>query len=90
MELLYPHARLLAPILRSFKPDFLSEDLKFIRFLGESEGFQEAQDCVADFRGTTRASRNILWRWCRIRVSGRKAGKLARRLCHPECNRPFC
>jgi hypothetical protein len=62
------------------KPEFSEEDLKFIHYLGEAKDFQEAEGIVADFREVNRVSRSVLRKRCKLRVSGRKAGKLVREL----------
>ena len=85
-EFLYPHARLLVPVIRTLRPSLLEEDLKFIRYLGEAEDFQEAEDNVATFRDANRGTRSFLRKRWKLRVSGRKAGKVARQLFLISCN----
>src|SRR5262245_37569598 len=77
-ECLYWHARLFAPVLRRLKPDFFTPDFDFIRYLGNASGFREARANAADFRDGAR--RNFLRNALKIRVSGRKAARLAQRL----------
>ena len=79
-KLLYPHARILVPVIRTLRPKFSDEDLKFVRYLGEAEDFQEAAGNVADFREVNRVSHSFLRKRCKLRVSGRKAGELVRKL----------
>ena len=78
--LLYAHARILVPVIRTLRSNFSEEDLKFVRYLGEAEDFQEAAGTVADFREINRVSRSFLRKRCKLRVSGRKAGELLRDL----------
>jgi len=79
-KFLYPHARVLVPLIRKLKPGFFDEDLKFIRYLADAEDFQEAEGNVADFRHANRWNRGFLRSRCKLRVSGRKAGKVVRQL----------
>lgn len=79
-ELLYGHARAVAPCIRKIRPDFFAEDFKFIRYLGEAADLREAWATAADYQDANAAKRNS-WRIrLRLRVSGRKASKLASRL----------
>src|SRR5579859_5195989 len=81
--LLFPHALFVVPLLSKLMRKCWAEDLKFIRHLGDSEDFQEAEATLSEFRGANRWSRNFLRTRCRLRVSGRKAGKLIRDLFLP-------
>lgn len=77
---LYWHARLLAPVLRMVKSDFFAADFKFIRYLGAATDLQEATVDLLNFRDTTLRNRGS-WRTdLKIRVSGRKASRLAHEL----------
>ena len=78
--LLFPHALLVVPLLSKVMRGCWNEDLKFIRNLGDAEDFQEAEATLSEFRGANRWSRNFLRNQCRLRVSGRKAGRLIRDL----------
>lgn len=78
--LLFPHALLLVPLLSTMMRGCWNEDLKFIRHLGDAEDFQEAEATLSEFRGANRWSRNFLRNQCRLRVSGRRAGRLIRDL----------
>lgn|SRR5690348_12595215 len=78
--LLFPHAVLVVPLFSKLMRKCWAEDLKFIRHLGDSEDFQEAEATLSEFRGANRWSRNFLRTRFRLRVSGRKAGKLIRDL----------
>jgi hypothetical protein len=61
-------------------PSCWDEDLKFVRHLGDAEDFQEAEATLSEFRGANRWSRSFWRNRCRLRVSGRKAGKVIRDL----------
>ena len=79
-ELLYRHAKLVAPVVRKLRRDPFAEDFRFVRDLGEATDLREAMACVADFQVA-----NIAWRrfWrttLKIRVSGGKATRLAQQL----------
>jgi hypothetical protein len=59
------------------KPDFFAEDLKFIRNLGAVTGLREAGAEAQDFHQVNRARPSFFRTGLRIRVSGRKATRLA-------------
>jgi hypothetical protein len=75
--LLYWHARFLAPLVRAIKPDFFVEDFKFIRYLGEAVDVRQAKVDVLDFKDLDRKHWRLLHTGFRIRVSHRKARRLA-------------
>jgi hypothetical protein len=79
-ELLYSHARLVAPVLATLRPDFFAEDFRFIRYLGEATDLREAKASAAEFQDSNAARRGFLRTRLRIRVSGWKATQLAHRL----------
>ncbi len=77
---LYWHARPFAPVLRLLMPKLFAEDFKFIRYLGASTGLREAVVDLMNFRDTN-LGRAGFWRGeLKLRVSGRKASKLAQEL----------
>ena len=78
--LLFPHALLVVPVLAKIVPGCWAEDRKFIRHLGEAEDFQEAEATLSEFRGANVWSRSFWRNQCKLRVSGKKAGKLIREL----------
>ncbi len=81
---LYWHARLLVPVVRRLKPDFFAEDVKFIRYLGASTGLREVDADLMSFRDAN-LGRPSFWRTTlKIRVSGRKASRLAQQLLAAE------
>ena len=77
---LYWHARLLAPALRFLNPGLFESDFRFIRYLGAATDWQEAKTDVNNFH-VLNDGKPSFWREAlRLRVSGRKATKLAREL----------
>jgi hypothetical protein len=76
-QFLYWHARILAPVVRLLKPDYFAEDFHFIRYLGEAADVRQARVDAQDFKDFERKN----WRWLhsglKIRVSHRKARRLA-------------
>ena len=77
---LYWHARLLAPVVRRLNPDFFTEDFKFIRYLGESTSLRETNADLMNFRDANLGKPSFWRTTLKIRVSGRKASRLARQL----------
>jgi hypothetical protein len=77
---LYGHAKPLVGILRVLKADFFFEDLKFIEALGVAVDQKEVRADAANFRDANRHGRGFLRRAWRLRVSGRKAMRMAREL----------
>jgi hypothetical protein len=76
-KFLYWHARILAPLFRAVSPDYFREDFEFIRFLGEAVDVRQAKADVLDFRDLTQKHWRLLHTSFRIRVSHRKARKVA-------------
>ncbi|MCX6930173.1 MAG: hypothetical protein NT154_44235 [Verrucomicrobia bacterium] len=77
---LYWQGRLLASVVRKLKPDFFVQDFRFIRYLGESTGLREVGVDLLNFRAAN-IGKPSFWRTgLKIRVSGRKASKLAQEL----------
>src|SRR5437660_4407865 len=79
-ECLYAHAKLVSPMLRKLRPDFFAPDFKFVRHLGMPTGTEEAASDALDFQDTNKGNRSFLRTGLRIRVSGRKAFRLAQSL----------
>jgi uncharacterized protein YjbI with pentapeptide repeats len=79
-ELLFRHARLVAPVVRKLRPNLFAEDFKFIRYLGEAPDFREAKAHAADFQDANLARKSFWRTTLKIRVSGGKAIKLAQQL----------
>jgi hypothetical protein len=79
-ELLYGHAKLVAPVIASLRMACFAEDFRFVRDLGEATDLREAMACVADFQVANIASRRVWRTTLKLRVSGRKATRLAQQL----------
>jgi len=77
---LYAHARPLAGILRVLDANFFFEDLKFIDALGVAVDSKEVRADAANFNDVNRHGRGFLRTGWRLRVSGRKAMRMAREL----------
>ena len=71
-------------------PDFFKEDFKFIRYWGASTGVRETNADLMNFRDAN-LGRPSFWRTTlKIRVSGRKASRLAQQVfaAEKEANLP--
>ena len=79
-KLLYGRAKFVAPALRRINLAFFTEDLKFIRDLGQATDLREANASAADFQDSNAARRNFWRSRLKIRVSGLKATELAHQL----------
>jgi len=74
---LYWHAALLAPVIRLIWPSFFDEDFKFIRYLGDAMDARQAKVDVLDYKDSDRKHWRLLHSGFRIRVSHRKARRIA-------------
>ncbi len=79
-ECLYRHARLLAPLMRRLSRHFFSEDFKFIGYLAQATDLRDALSSAADFQDSNQGHFSFLRLVLKVRVSGRKAAKLAEQL----------
>jgi hypothetical protein len=77
---LYAHAKPLVGLLRVLNSGFFFEDFKFIEALGVAVDPKEVRADAANFRDVNRHARGLLRRAWRLRVSGRKAMRMAREL----------
>ena len=77
---LYWHARLLAPLVRLVAPDFFAEDFKFMHYLGAAIDLKDAKVDALNFQAANRGNPTFWRTGCKLRVSGRKASRLARTL----------
>src|SRR5262245_32897651 len=77
-KLLYPHAKLIASLIRLVSPGFFAEDFKFIRFLGDASGFRDASVDVLNFGDVNLGNPKLLRTGLKLRISGRKATRLAK------------
>ncbi len=74
---LYPQARFVAPLLRRLLPHFFARDLQFLEYLGKAPNMSEAEAEVRIFSQTNQVHRGFLRHRLRLRVSGRRAARLA-------------
>ena len=74
---LYWHAKPLALLLKVFFPNFFTEDLKFLRHLGQSMDLTDSRVDVQNYHDANRGHPGLLRTELRIRVSGGKAYRLA-------------
>jgi len=63
---------------------FFAMDFEFIRYLGESIGLREAGADLLSFRDANLGKPSFWRTGLKIRVSGRKANRLARQLFAPD------
>jgi hypothetical protein len=77
---LYWHAKLPVWVLHKLAPNFFAKDFKFIRALGEAEAASEARGDADNFRDDNSFNGGMVRTQFRLRVSGRKAMRLAHRL----------
>lgn len=82
-QCLYWHARLLAPLLQRLRPGFFDKDFKFIRYLGAATDWEEAKVDINNFCLVNIGESSLSRQDLRLRVSGRKASRLARELLSP-------
>jgi hypothetical protein len=74
---LYLHARMTAPLLRWLNPDCFERDLLFINFLGSARNWEEVVAELDAFRYREHLQPRFTRMAWRLRVSARKANKLA-------------
>jgi hypothetical protein len=74
---LYPQAKFLAPLLRKVSPNFFSGDLQFLDYLGNTPNMREAQVEISNFSQGNQMRGSFLRERLRLRVSGRRAARLA-------------
>jgi len=77
---LYWHARVMAPVLRLLSPSLFDSDLEFIGDLGSATDWQEVKIDVNNFHIMNKGESGFWRATLRLRVSGRKATRLARQL----------
>jgi hypothetical protein len=76
-KLLYWHARFLASLVRTISPSYFLEDFTFIRYLGYASNRRQTKvDCL-EFNESQHKHWRLLHTSLKIRVSGRKALRLA-------------
>jgi hypothetical protein len=74
---LYFHARVIAPLLRLFDPGWFERDLQFIRDLGNAKSWPQVIAELDAFRYREHLQPVYARSKWRLRVSARKANKLA-------------
>ena len=79
-KFLYGHARWFAPVIRTINPDFFRKDFDFIRSLGEALDARQARADLLDFKDLDRKDWGWMHSGLKIRISGRKARRIAFRL----------
>ena len=81
---LYPHARIIAPLLHWLKPGCFERDLLFAHYFGNAKDWQEATAEVVALHYKDHIQPRFARKALRLRISGRKASKLAVKL-FPPC-----
>jgi hypothetical protein len=79
-ELLYPHVRWLALVLRPLRPGLFRQGFLFLHHFGEAQGMLEALAEVRAYSHEYASHHGRLRRALKFRVSGRRAVRLAGRL----------
>lgn len=77
---LYFHARFLARLIRKLNPAFFAEDWSLLQYLGAAASSREANAEIRAFQDANRQKPNWLRTGLQIRISGRKAARLARQV----------
>ncbi len=77
---LYPHAKVIAPLIRLVSPGLFERDYHFIRGFGNAKDWKDAKSEILALRYEDRFHPRFLRNALRIRISRRKANQLAARL----------
>jgi hypothetical protein len=77
---LYPHARMIAPLLRLLNPAVFERDYLFIQSLGNAKGWKDVKSELVALRYEDCFYPRFLRNALRLRISRRKAKQLAARL----------
>jgi hypothetical protein len=77
-QCLYPHAKILAPLIRVILPGCFARDLAFIRYLGTTRRISQVVDAASEFHDKGGFEEGFRFTNLKIRVSGSKAIHLAR------------
>jgi hypothetical protein len=77
---LYFHARILAPLLRMLSPNCFERDLVFIDYFGKATNHEEVLAEVGALKYLDHTEPRFARRALRLRISSRKAGRLAKKL----------
>lgn len=73
---LYPHARLVAPIIRALAPKFFERDFALIQYLASAPGRRHAMNEIAAYMEANESKGGFFRKVLRIRISARKASGL--------------
>src|SRR5258708_4716008 len=79
-QLLYQHAKVVAPVVRKLSRDLFADDFRFIRALGDATDLREANVAAGNFQSVNISRRNFWRTILKMRVSGAKATTLAQQL----------
>lgn len=80
---LYPHARLLAPLLREFNPDHFAADLDLVRGVGQLRRVRDFSHEAAEFAYHP-ANRGDMRRLLRLRISTKRLKHLMQQTLHGQ------
>jgi hypothetical protein len=72
VQSLYPHARLVRPLIACFWPDFFEEDFVSLAELGSAESRQAFASEIGQYRTRTKSDYNPLRKLFRVRISGKR------------------
>jgi|ERR1041384_1960738 hypothetical protein len=75
---LYPHARLVRPVIALFWPDFFEDDFISLAELGSAESRRVFALEIAQYRARTQSDRNVFRKIFRLRISGKRLSALWR------------
>jgi hypothetical protein len=84
---LYPHASLVAPLIRAFWPEHFAADLDFVQSVGRLRRFREFYYEAEEFAHHP-ANRGFWRRTANVRVSSRALRRMVRATLHPELASP--
>ncbi len=74
----YPHALLLAWLIRRVAPGFFKEDMEFIRWLGGQSSFSRIREDIRRYRHETRFQRHWLRKRLRLSLDPDRLKEVAR------------
>lgn len=83
-RLLYRRARLLGPVVWALTPRLRRLDIEVVQAIGLSRNWGQLRADLGTYSSNSRMSRSFLRNRLKLRISGRRALKLAERLFGPE------
>jgi hypothetical protein len=83
---LYGRAKLMEPVIRLVRSRFFAEDYSFIEALGGAKNLQDVRVALSNFRDAEQMG-GFFRRRLKLRVSGRKAARLAQGLFAEDAGR---